>query len=201
MSTTTIIERVARATRTCTSSMSLKLGSDCVLHARFAQFLLQQNGIASRLCVGEAAWRVGPGDGDTIVHSYRLGGSGPQGEMAFPLHAWLEVENKIFDCTTHSMRIKARLLDQCDGGKTTVEWAPAYLFMDPSETLTLEEVTAALQPGVAFYRVVPALQARVQQVIDRNPLDEEDLLVLRMVYSNPHAVLVGPNDVVAACQS
>lgn len=199
MNTANVVDRVAKAVSTCTASMSPRLGSDCILHARFAQFLLAQNGIRSQLRVGEAAWRVGPGDSDMIVHSYRVGGSSPAGESAQPIHAWLEVAGKIFDCTTHSIRVKARLLDQSDGGKTTVEWAPPYLFIDHGETMTLEAVTASMHSGVAFYQAVPEFQAQVQKMIDRNPLDEEDLLVLRMVYSNPHAVLVGPNDVARAC--
>lgn len=198
MNTANTIERVAKAIRTAMTSLSPHLGADCILHARFAQFLLRQQGVSSNLCVGEAAWRVGSGDSDVIVHSHRFGGFSTSDQLALPMHAWLLVQGRIFDCTTHSLREKARLLDLCDGGKTTVDWAPPYIWLDQQACKTLQEVTAAPEPGICFYRIVPETQQRVQAAIDRLPLDEDDLLVLRMIYANPDAVLVGPRDMAVA---
>lgn len=192
---TAVVSRIAKCIQTVMTSASAKLGADCILHARFAQYLFRQNAIASRLVVGEAAWRVGPGDSDVIAHSPRLGGVMPfAGELGWPMHAWLQVDGKIFDCTTHTLRLKAKQLDACDGGNTTVTWEPPYLWMDPTQTVSLDAVTKALDPGVACYREIPELLAQVQKAIDQSPLDPEDLVVLRMVYANPDAVLVGPRD-------
>lgn len=192
---TVVVARVAKCIQTVMTSASAKLGADCILHARFAQYLFRQNAIQSRLVVGEASWRVGPGDGDVIAHSPSAGGFMPfAGEMGLPMHAWLEVDGKIFDCTTHTLRLKARELDACDGGKTTVAWAPPYLWIEPMQTVALKDVAQALQPGAVCYREIPELLAKIQKAIDQRPLDPEDLMVLRMVYANPDAVLVGPRD-------
>lgn len=166
--------------------------------AKLAQRILEEQGISTKVVVGEVAWRVGPGDGDVITHSPRSGGFAPAGVNALAYHAWLEMGTTIIDFTTQNLRTKAKALDAFDGGTTNVLWCPAYLVIQSADTLPFKKVAQALEEGVAFYQEIPGLyEMMVAKGMDKD-LDEEDVQILRIIFDNQDLTVIGPNDIAAA---
>lgn len=192
-----VIMRVANAVAKLTTSASQHIGADCALHAEMGQRLLQEQGISTRAVYGEAAWRVGPGDGDTIVHSLQVGGYTPPGMKAVAYHAWLELGEVIIDFSTHSLRDKAAQLDKMDGGTTTVKWCPKFLILSKKSTKSFEEVTQAELEGVAYYKEIPRLREFIMQnrMVE---VAEADMQVLRLIFTRPDIQVIGPNDIMVA---
>ena len=167
-----------------------------MLHAQLARFILQEEGVPTRLVVGEAAWRIGSGDGDVITHSPTVGGYAPVGVQAMAYHAWLESGATIIDFSTHSLRVKAAQLDAMDGGTTTVEWCPPYLVIERSAVLTLKEVAQAADAGVAFYQEIPELyefMAWLGKGLEKEA-DQQELQLLRIIFDQPQIAVFGPNN-------
>lgn len=132
--------RMAQAVRQVMSSLTYHSGADCLLYARLTAGLLRSLGIAdARVVAGSAAWRVGDGDTDVIAHARELAGGQlwvPDGVgQAAPFHAWVEVPSLklLADFTTWTLRDKARQLDAADGGRTSVDWCPDYLWIEDRE--------------------------------------------------------------------
>ena len=169
-----------------------------MLQATLAQRILQENGLNTKVVVGEAAWRVGPGDGDVVTHSPRIGGFSPADTKALAYHAWLEMGTTIIDFTTHTLRSKAEGLDAMDGGKTNVLWCPAYLVMQSDETMSLQAVAQAPNHGVACYQQIPGLEEMMVAKGFSKDVDEEDVLLLKMIFDNPEMAVIGPNDIATA---
>lgn len=186
--------RLACAIQKLTTSASAHLGADCMLHAQLAQTILQDEGVSTRLTVGEAAWRIGSGDGDVITHSPSVGGYAPAGAKALAYHAWLESGTAIIDFSTHSLRAKASQLDALDGGKTTVAWCPPFLVIERSQLMTLKEVAQAASEGVAFYQEVPGLHEFLIERGLTKTVESQDRVLLRMIFDQPQIAVFGPND-------
>ena len=165
-----------------------------MLVATLAQRILKDEGIDTQLVIGEAAWRVGPGDGDVIAHSPRVGGIAPEGVMAFAYHAWLQIGDTIIDFTTHSLRSKAASLDAIDGGSTVVLWCPDFLVIEVGNTLSLHEVNQAPREGVACYQELPGLYDAMVSAGLREEVDEGDVAVMKVILANPGIVVLGPSD-------
>jgi hypothetical protein len=196
------LDRLSQAIRKLTSSASPKFGADCLLHAKLAQAVLATQGMVAEVVVGEAAWRVGLGDGDVITHSPQIGGHAPAGGgVALAFHAWLEVGEYILDFSTHSLRVKAAQLDAADGGVTSVVWCPDYLVMKKAEALTVQEVASAYTAGPSCYRAIPELKAMMEIRGLVSEVAAEDVFHLQMLYKNPSIQLIGPNDIAAAISS
>lgn len=189
-----LFERLSSALQKLTTSASTQLGADCFMHAELAQILLEEEGVPTRLVLGEAAWRVGQGDGDVITHSPNLGGYAPQGAKALAYHAWLESGTTIIDFSTHSLCTKAAQLDALDGGKTDVEWCPPYLVLERAQSLTLKEVAQADSAGVAFYQEIPGLHEFMIEQCGFKKADERNRQLLRFVFDNQEMKVFGPND-------
>lgn len=189
-----IIERLGHALRKLTNSASQNIGADCLMQALLAQQVLKEEGMDTKVVLGEAAWRIGPGDGDVITHSPTTGGFAPVGVKAMAYHAWLEWKTSIIDLTTHSLRLKAAQLDAMDGGKTNVDWCPPYLFIPKWQARSLREVTQALNAGVSCYREIPGLHMAMLANGHISPIDQDDIRALRLLYQNPTMVVIGPND-------
>jgi hypothetical protein len=187
-----VIERLADALQKLTSTASQHLGADCMLHAALAQRILAEQGIKTRLVIGEAAWRVGPNDGDVITHSPRTGGVAPPGVDAVAYHAWLAMGDVVIDFTTHSLTLKAAQLDALDGGQTTVLWCPRYLVLAHNLFTSIHDVTQALEAGVCVYQELPGLTAHLVKRGLIQEVDEEDLDVLRLLFNNPELQVFGP---------
>jgi len=191
---TRIFARLACALQKLMTGASAQLGADCLLHAQLAQNLLGEEGVPTRLVLGEAAWRVGSGDGDVITHSPNVGGYPQTGAKAMAYHAWLESGGNIIDFSTHSLRTKAAQLDAFDGGKTSVEWCPPYLVLERSQSLTLKEVAQADSAGVAFYREIPGLHEFMIEHCHVKDVDARNRQLLRLVFDHPQMNVFGPNN-------
>jgi len=189
-----IYRKLATALQQLTVSASPAVGSDCMLQAALAKALLAEFGIQTRIVVGEAAWRLGPGNGDVMVHSPQVGGVAMANGPSLAFHAWLETaQGEILDFTTNSLRLKAKQLDALDGGKTTVEWCPPYL-LAPRTKSSVWEVTQSFQSGVYHYGELPGLLELMQSNGLANEPAPEDLAILKMIYTMPAMQVVGVND-------
>lgn len=181
--------KVAAAIRKLAMASSSNFGRDCVLHASLAKVLLADLGIESERVAGQAAWRIGPGDGDVISHLAGQTGIVPQGKTAFPFHAWLVVGSRwVVDVTTYQLPMKARTLDALDGGTTLIEWAPEYLLIATSAVRSLRDVRQ-FGTGLAYYEAIPGLDEAAAQHYALSPTDVQ---VARMLVSNNHIEVVGP---------
>ncbi|WP_432263377.1 hypothetical protein [Cupriavidus sp. TMH.W2] len=189
------IARVSGAIRKLSEAASAHLGRDCHLHAALCREILSMHGVETRLVIGFAAWRVGDGHGDVILHA-PIANMIPQGQ-AVPFHAWLEIgpaESRhriILDFTTYQLRQKAAEMDQLDGGRTTVEWCPDYLAAQATQISSLKQVTMK-NKGLFFYQHNSEVERRILR--DARSLDQEDLDALLILYRNPHVQVFGPND-------
>lgn len=195
-----VVTRVSSAIRRLATAASSHLGSDCFIHAVIGQALLAKEGIASKVVVGFAAWRVGLGDGDVISHTNEEVSHLPPGvENGLPFHAWLELPDgggRILDLTTYQIKQKAAELDAADGGKTTVTWAPDFLFAKKEVVSSYRDVAQSFKTGVFYYEPRPDLQAKLEEAGWH--ADEEDIRNAMILMDNPGLMVVGPNDMTAA---
>ena len=132
------IPRLAAAMRKYAMAASDRLGSDSYIHAAIVREILAQIGFESHVVVGHAAWRVGPGDNDVILHA-PMPGMVIQAN-ALPYHVWVEMDGALLDVTTFQLRLKAEQLDAQDGGQTIVVWCPDFLFVPKSSISPLKNV-------------------------------------------------------------
>lgn len=181
--------KVGAAIRKLATAASGNLGGDCYLHAELGRALLADLGIEARRVVGYAAWRTGPGDSDVVAHVKQVPGFLPPGAQGFAYHAWLEVGCTIIDFSTHTLRHKAAELDALDGGSTAVAWCPDLLILRKRDVRSYVEV-AKLHQGLAFYEEAPELESLLASQFT---LDEGDLAAARLILSNPHINVMGPN--------
>lgn len=185
------ISRLASAVRRLSVSASSKLGSDCFIHAMLAKEVLIANNIQADLVVGFAAWRTGEGDSDVVVHAPLPNMPMQPGGVAY--HVWLEVAGMILDVTTYQLREKGRQLDLLDGGHTSVDWCPDYLFIAKDTVSPLKDV-AREHTGMYYYERVQALEKKI--LGSSHPPDPQDIKTVFMLFDNPGMVVFGPNDVV-----
>ncbi|MTJ93908.1 MAG: hypothetical protein F8N36_13780 [Desulfovibrio sp.] len=154
------IELVASAVQQVVGAVTDFHGADCLLYAKLGAALLRFLGVQAEAVAGSAAWRVGAGDGDVISHALEVAGQGfvPHNSMglAAMFHAWIEGPGFLIDFSTCTLKAKAQALDNADGGRTNVEWAPNYLSIDPDNAPALLDramaVVQAAEGGVYFYR-------------------------------------------------
>ncbi|MYM92494.1 hypothetical protein [Duganella vulcania] len=186
--------QIATALRRMFLASGSKIGVDSLRHAVLAQALLKSAGFAAEVKVGYAAWRVGPGDGDVIVHAPG-NDMAQQGKNAHPFHAWVEVGPVIFDATAYQFVVKATALDMIDGGKTDLQWAPLQLAEHRDQVQTLHTVLQA-DVGMFYYEHVPGLQAVIMAGVP--PVDPEELDLLTIIFNHPSAQALSSNHVAAA---
>lgn len=191
-------ERVGAAMRKLAEAASSNVGSDCYVHAVLGQQLLKDLGIETELKAGHAAWRIGSGDGDVMSHVDGVQGYLPERAQGFAFHVWLETVEEgggspiLIDLTTYQLRLKARQLDEADGGSTAVDWCPDLLVLRREEIRGYREVATAQGPGQCFYQSIPGMLERLAAAAD---LDPEDLTVARVILANPNISVFGPNQV------
>lgn len=188
-STMVAIAKVSAVLRKLATAASSHFGADCRLHAEFGQALLADLGVHCVIVSGEAAWRIGPGDGDVIAHTPRVAGHVPAGVQGFSYHTWLEHGDVIIDLTTYQLRRKARDLDAADGGQTQVDWCPDFLILDRQNVASYNQVAAAPAGGVAYYERRSAVEA----LLGEPEVDGGDLATARWLLANPSAMVIGPN--------
>jgi hypothetical protein len=125
------VERAAAAMRQVVGAVTDFNGADCLLYAHVGAELLRSLGLDARAVAGSAVWRVGDGDSDVISHAREINGMqfSQAGEApAAMFHAWIEAPGLVIDFSTWTLREKAAQLDTADGGSTTVDWCPPFLW-------------------------------------------------------------------------
>lgn len=154
------VEKFARALRMVCSAISDFHGADCVLYSLVGSAGLQAIGVQANPVAGSAAWRVGPGDGDMISHAVEAVHQMfvPAGAIqAGMFHAWIEIDDGdkgiLFDPTTFQIPMKAKSLDDLDGGRTTVKFAPEYLWIPKGDgdRIDFDQVAQHPDEGVFSY--------------------------------------------------
>lgn len=181
-------ELVALSIRKLALAASDNLGSDCYMHAMIAKSMLTSLGVVTRLNAGNAAWRLGNGDGDVVTH-IKLPGV-PYQANSYPYHIWLTCDRYLLDVTTYQLRAKARTLDELDGGKTTVDWCPDYLLVERDTVASFQDCQQK-NAGVYHYRRDDVTEAIVLR--KETKIDDEDLAAAWMIYKNPEINVEGPN--------
>lgn len=149
---------LAGAMHQVTGSITAAYGADCLMSSLLAAEVLRQLGHDARAVAGSAAWRVGKSDGDVITHAMELCGQSaghfvPAGTNVPSglFHAWVEIGDDLVDFTTVTLREKARILDQMDGGTTTVDWAPDVLWVHRASCRSFREVANGFDVGAYVY--------------------------------------------------
>lgn len=183
------LRRISSALRRLATAASGNLGSDCFIHAAIAQEILNRLGVSSKLVAGYAAWRVGNGDGDVILHAPLPNMPSQPGAVAY--HVWLESNNHLIDFTTYQLRHKAIQMDKLDGGTTTVKWCPDYLSVPKKSVSTLRAVIQ-LRVGLYFYKQDTAIENLIQSAA--RPLDDGDVNTAWLLYQNQKLCVFGPNN-------
>lgn len=182
------LSRVSSAIKRLATAASANLGSDCYIHAAIAQRILAKLGVESRIVVGYAAWRVGNGDSDVILHVPIPGMPVQEGGVAY--HVWLEIGSKILDFTTYQLLDKAAHLDELDGETTDVVWCPDFLFVPKKSVSPLQKVIQ-LRAGLYFYMRNTAVEEKI--VLTAPTLDEDDVETAWLLYQKPEIKVFGPN--------
>lgn len=131
---------VAHAVQKVVSAITDFHGADCLLlYAHVGASLLRSLGINARPVAGSAVWRVGDGDADVISHAREIGGPKfvQQGAaQAHVFHAWIETDEAVIDFSTFTLRSKAQQLDAADGGSTTVNWCPSFIWQKKTSAIS-----------------------------------------------------------------
>lgn len=177
-------------------------GADCILYAAIGAAALRLLGFPeAKMVAGEAAWRVGPGDGDVISHAKQIVGHSGQvfnpGTTAHAamFHAWIEVGDEIVDFTTPTLRHKAEQLDAADHGHTQVDWAPEVLWTSKRESKTPKGVAASFDTGVFAYVRDAVLEKTVFQALppdfDAEHYANYVLVAFRALKAGSHLQVVG----------
>lgn len=172
---------IATAIHKAVSAVTAYYGADCVLYAQVGAEVLRRSGLDAIAVVGTASWRVGPGDGDIVSHLTGL--LAPGAKAGTPLgfddvqsgvfHAWVQAGDDVIDFSTATLRHKAKLLDDMDGGKTQVDWAPDFVWMPRDRVMTHLAVAQSPRGGAAAY----VRDARMEGVVFEG-IDPEDVAYL-----------------------
>ncbi len=161
------MDLLARAVHKVVTAMTEQSGLDCVYYAQVGAAVLKQLGINARAVAGEAAWRVGPGAGDVISHLEQTTAPSvlyaPHGKESAVFHAWIEMPELgyLLDFTTRNLARKAKLLDEADGGRTQVDWAPDFLMAPMASCAKPGAVTNGYVSGLYAYIPSPAIAQKV----------------------------------------
>ncbi len=184
------VAHISTAIRKLVNAAGTHIGSDCFVHAELGRALLADLKIPSRIVVGFAAWRVGPGDGDVISHTSQAKSFLPANQRGFAYHAWLKQDDYLIDFTTYQLRLKAAQLDEADHGLTTVNWCPDYLLLPQRAVRAYTAVAQASDSGVAYYEARPELLRTLDSGFS---LDAGDLETARLILAHPQVNVLGPN--------
>lgn len=183
------IPALAAALRKLSQAASSHLGADCYTLSALGQEIFRLLGVEAKLVVGFAGWRVGNGDSDVILHKPTPETVPQPGGASY--HVWLEIGHYLFDATLWTLREKARQLDEQDGGHTTVDWCPDYLFVK-RETISSQRDVTQLHAGLYYYERDPQTE---QLIVSTAPsLDLTDAEAAWTLYKNPDIYVLGPND-------
>jgi hypothetical protein len=183
------LSHISSALRRLAKAACENIGSDCYIHAAIAQTMLARLGLSSKLVAGYAAWRVGKGDGDVILHA-PLPHMPPQ-PGAVPYHVWLESNNHLIDFTTYQLSRKAAQMDKLNGGRTNVKWCPDYLAV-PKKTVSPLHSVIQLRAGMFFYQQDAAIENVILSAAQ--PLDVDDVNTAWLLFLNQDLRVFGLNN-------
>ena len=105
-------------------------------------------------------------------------------------HVWLELGDKILDTTLYTIKSKAAQLDALDGGHTTVDWCPEYLFVSKNTVSLLKDVIQ-FDAGMYYYSRDRALESLILSTAP--VLDADDIETAWLIFQNPNLAVFGPN--------
>ena len=149
------LEMLSKALRSVVVAVTDAHTSDCLLYAHVGAAVLEELGeLGVEPVAGSAVWRVGSGDSGVIAHAFELQApmyAANVGIPAIPFHAWISMPGHVLDFTTWTLRDKARMLDELDGGSTTVDWAPEVLFASSESVQSIRDVQMAASHGAYAY--------------------------------------------------
>lgn len=182
------IIQVASSLRRLATAASSHLGSDCFIHAAIGQQLLNRLSIPTTLVAGFAAWRVGNGDGDVILHAPNP--TAPTQSNGVAYHVWLELDNFLIDFTTYQLRFKAAQLDALDGNTTSVKWCPEHLYAHRCTLSSLKHVIQK-KAGLYFYLRNEEIESLIFS--SAPTIDTDDVETAWLLYLNPDLQVFGPN--------
>jgi len=191
------LEVLANALRATCDAVTDARGADCLMYALVGADVLRQLGVPAAPVAGSAAWRVGPGAGDTICHSTDGGGGalgpsiGPsnRSDRAAMFHAWIEAADLVIDFTTWLLRDKAATLDAADGQRTNVLWCPAFVCTPRRDTDAMSSVVNGHRAGLMCYERVERIE---RMVLTDEARSETDLSGLTFAALHAyHAMLRG----------
>ena len=74
--------------------------------------------------------------------------------------------------TTYQLPLKAKSLDELDGGHTNVDWCPDYLYVPKSSSSSMRDVTQ-MGAGLYYYHHDPEVAAWV--IAAASEIDEGDI--------------------------
>jgi len=159
--------KVATAVRAWGCAYSEFPGQDCVMLSHIARRLFADLGITVEVCVGYAAWRVGPAEFEVVGHVPE-----PWEAESGLHHAWVEYETLIVDITTFQIVRKVRDLDADLKRKTTIDWCPPdYLIASPQEIRSFDDVCNGTSPGWFYYERRRELETTLQNKLDTVALE------------------------------
>lgn len=182
------IIKVSFALRRLATAASANLGSDCFIHAAIGQQLLNRLNIKTTLVAGYAAWRIGNGNGDVILHAPNPGMPTQPGGVAY--HVWLEADFNLIDFTTYQLRYKAAQLDALDGQTTTVKWCPDFLYAPRRDISPIKNVIKK-KAGLFCYNRNQDIESLIFSTAPT--LDDEDVQTAWLLYQNQDLQVFGPN--------
>lgn len=186
------LPRVAAAVRRLMTAAGPQPGADALAHADLARHLLRLEGLDSETVIGFAAWRVGSGGGDVVIHG---GGHDPtveivwQREDELAYHAWVETGGYVFDVTTYQLASKAAELDRLDGKTTSVTWCPDFILVRREELTPFARVRQEVA-GLMYYEQDKYLQGVVRKRV--LAMAREALGAVEFSYRNPTVEVRGP---------
>lgn len=184
---------VARSAALATAKVfragSAQRGRDCTAQAAIVAALLNGHGVKCEAVAGYAAWRVGSGAGDCVVHHPAYCAADPKSKADFfPGHAWVVTESGLLvDSTTWSLRDKLRELDAADGGFSICEWCPEVL-VSFTWASSLAAVANASRAGFFWYHRDDSLRHVLTQP------EPDYLTAARFVMQMPAAKVFGPQN-------
>jgi len=160
-------KKVARVVRAWGSAYSAFPDQDCVMLSNIAQRLFADLGITVEVCIGYAAWRVGPAEFEVVGHV-----SEPWEAASGLHHAWVAYKTLIVDITTFQIVRKVRGLDADLKRKTTIDWCPPdYLIASPQEIHSFDAVCNGTTPGWFYYERRRELEMILQNKLDTVALE------------------------------
>ncbi len=183
------LDLLARSIQKLAQASSPAVGRDCVLHAYLCQGIIRRLGVQTQLVIGDAAWRVGPGDGDVIVHSQQHGTQ--LDSVGAGYHAWLQAGNWLLDFTTYQFASKGQRMTAMDGIPMRVDWNPSYLFR-PLKQISPFATVVQKNAGLFYYQQNQAMQ---DHILAGFVPDDSDIEMLWLIYNNPDVNIFGPNNI------